>query len=148
MSIARMDKREYLLIHCFLDCVCIFHARHYLPCKIWSRFCGSYSTKFWLLKIERVYQDSRGIKHVCVFVRDWWCDYNGISCSLWPSVCHSASDSRQYCVVLLCSAMQTYMYIEDGDTLTQKSWTLCKLPFAIQAQSGFCTKQHHRAIPA
>ena len=67
----------------------------------------------------------------------------------------SARHSRDYvlfCYLLFCSAIQTYMYIEDGNTLTQKSRTLCKLPFAIEvATKGHNQafyKAHHRAIPA
>ena len=48
----------------------------------------------------------------------------------------SASRSRDYCFVLLFTVLfsnsNLYVYIEDGNTLTQKSRTLCKLPFAIE----------------
>lgn len=68
----------------------------------------------------------------------------------------SASHSRDYCVVLLFTVLfsnsNLYVYIEDGNTLTQKSRTLCKLPFAIEvATKGHNQafyKAHHRAIPA
>ena len=62
----------------------------------------------------------------------------------------SVSHSRQYCVVLLFTPI--IMYIQDGNTLTQKSRTLCKLPFAIEVvtkgHNPAFYKAHHKAIPA
>ena len=70
------------------------------------------STKFWLLKIERVYQDSQGIKHVCMFGRAWLNDvimmgFNAAS-GLVSVILQVIVDRIVLFCLLFCSAIQTY----------------------------------------